>query len=105
MSESIHQLISGRGFDSFLPGLQSRFRANRLAFSFHYSAGSPDPSLYIRLEGEQRLGDVCLWESGHCDLNVATVAEGTIRSQHFAEQSAPEFHKHLAALFRFVVGR
>ena len=105
MPTTLHQLISEKKFEEFRDGLEAHFRANHLTFSVTYSEGSLNPSLYVRLEGAERLGDICAWEGGDCDLDVVVVSDGQMKSKHIKLASAEEFHDHLAALFRFVVNR
>ncbi|HEY1719351.1 MAG TPA: hypothetical protein VGH42_13815 [Verrucomicrobiae bacterium] len=105
MSTSLHQLISEKEFDRYRDGFEARFRANHLAFSIKYSERSPNPSLYIRLEGPERIGDICVWESGDCDLNFTAFTDRQMKSKHIQLASADAFHNHLAALFRFLVNR
>ena len=102
---SLRELISEKGFDRYREGLESRFRANRLVYSITYSEGSPDPSLRVRLEGKERIGEICAWESGHCDLHVAADAEEKIKSRHVKLEAEAGFHECLAAIFRYVVKR
>jgi hypothetical protein len=102
MSQPLHQLISERGFDRYRPGLESRFKAHGLSFTIHYSKGSPLPSLRVRLENPERLGEVCVWESGHCDITTGSLSDGETRDRHVELDSADGFHEQLAALFLYV---
>jgi hypothetical protein len=105
MSQSLKQLISERGFDSFRDGLEARFRAHRLSFRIHYSEGSPLPSLLVRLENAERLGEVCVWESGQCDITAGSLDSSEARDKHIVLETADGFHEQLAALFLYVTKR
>jgi len=105
MSQSLHQFISERGFDRYRDGLESRFRAHGLSFSIHYSEGAPDPTLLVRLERDDRTGEVCVWESGHCDFTAVSTEGGKFRDERVVLESADGFHERLAALFRYVAKR
>jgi len=69
MPQFLHELISEGGFDRYRPGLESRFKANRLVSTIKYSKGAPIPTLVIRLEGCNRMGEMRVWEAGYCDLD------------------------------------
>ncbi len=101
MSQSLKHLISERGFDSFRDGLEARFRAHSLSFRIHYSEGSPLPSLLVGLENAERAGEVCVWESGHCDITAGSVTDGA-KDRHVVLETAEGFHEQLAALFLYV---
>src|ERR1022692_1360053 len=105
MSQSLKHLISERGFDSFRDALEARFRAHRLSFRIHYSEGSPLPSSLVRLENTERLGDVCVWESGHCDITAGSLVDGETKDRHIVLKTAEGFHEQLAALFLYVTKR
>lgn len=102
MSQSLHQLISERGFDRFRDGLEARFKVHRLDFTIHYSEASPVPSLLVRLENQERAGEICVWERGDCEMTVTSLADGNIRDKHTKLDSSDEFHELLAALFLYV---
>jgi hypothetical protein len=105
MSQSLKHLISERGFDSFRDGLEARFRAHSLSFRIHYSEGSPLPSLLVCLENAERAGEVCVWESGHCDITAGSLADGEAKDRHVVLETAEGFHEQLAALFLYVTKR
>jgi hypothetical protein len=102
MSHSLKHLISERGFDRFREGLEARFTANQLIFPVYYSEGSPLPSLLVALESTERLGEVCVWESGRCDTTVTSLADGKMKDKHVVLETAEGFHEQLAALFLYV---
>lgn len=105
MPLSLKHLISERGFDSFRSGLEARFRANHLSFRILYSEDSPLPSLLVRLENAERLGEVCIWESGHCDITATSLADGKMKDNHVVLETAEGFHEQLSALFLYVTKR
>lgn len=105
MPQSIKHLISERGFESFRDGLEARFRAHRLSYDIHYSEGSPLPSLFVRLENAERVGEVCVWESGHCDITASSLADGETKDMHIVLETADGFNEQLAALFLYVTKR
>jgi hypothetical protein len=104
MPQSLKHLISERGFDSFRDGLEARFRAHHLIYSIHYSEHSPLPSLLVRLENAECAGEVCVWESGHCDITAGSLADG-LKDRHVVLETADGFHEQLAALFLYVTKR
>jgi hypothetical protein len=69
MIESLHNLISKRGFDDFLPGLIARFTANKMVHTINYGK-PPSSSLFVRLESKDRVGEICVWESGDCNISL-----------------------------------
>jgi hypothetical protein len=101
MSQTLHQLISERGFDRFRDGLEARFTAHGLSYRIYYSESAPLPSLLVRLEGQERCGEVCVWESGHCDVITASLTDGA-KDRHVVLEAAEGFHQQLADLFRYV---
>ena len=105
MPQSLHQFISGRGFEQYRDGLEARFRAHGLSFRIYYSEGSPDPTLLVRLERDDRLGELCVWESGYCDFTAVSTEDGMFRDEHVVLVSADGFHERLATLFRYVAKR
>ena len=106
MPQSLHHLISERGFDSFRDGLEARFRAHSLIYRIYYSPeAAPLPSLLVRLENAERLGEVCVWESGHCDITAGSLADGETKDRHVVLETAEGFHEQLAALFLYVTKR
>ena len=105
MSQSLRHLISERGFDNFRDGLEARFKAHSLSFRIHYSKGSPVPSLLVCLENTERAGEVCVWESGHCDITAGSLADGEARDRHVVLKTAEGFDEQLASLFLYVTKR
>jgi hypothetical protein len=105
MPQSLQLLISGHGFEAFRPGLESRFRANLLSFRIHYSEGTSDPSLFVRLENSERAGELLVRESGHCDRTMCSFADGVFNDKHVVLKTAEDYHAELAALFLYVCGR
>ena len=105
MSHSLKHLISERGFDRFRDGLEARFKAHHLSFRIHYSESSPHPSLLVGLENAERLGEMCVWESGHCDITTGSLADGETKDRHVVLETAEGFHEQLAALFLYVTKR
>ncbi len=105
MSRILRELISERGFERFRPGLESRIRANGLAFTVGYFGESHIPTLAIRLEGRDRMGELMVWETGHCNLDGVVVEDGRWSHRHVVLETEGGFHKQLAALFLFVTGQ
>jgi hypothetical protein len=105
MSRILHELISERGFERFRLGLESRFRANGLDFTFGYSGEAHIPKLGIRLEGRERMAELMVWETGHCDLDGVVIEEAKWSHRHVMLDSEEAFHQQLAVLFLFVTGK
>ena len=103
MSETLQHLITGRGFDAYRADLERRYRANGLRYLIHYGQ-PPSFSLLVRLESEERIGELCAWESGDCEVQLAAFKdeEKDIRSIHHRLNSGEELHARLAEVFRFV---
>lgn len=99
------ELISGRGFDRYRTGLESRFRANRLTYSIEYSESGPNLFLFVRLEGKERRGEICAWENGRCELGGAGHTEKVMKKLRVSLDSEDAFHDNLAQVFRYVVKR
>lgn len=94
--ETFHNLISGRGFDRYQPGLISRWRAFRIGYSLSYGKPTAKPSLCLDYESENAIGRVTLWESGECDLEVMDVATGAdfLREHHDFTTPHEFFHAY-----------
>jgi len=106
MKTTLHELIGEKGFEQFRQGLEARFGAHRLAYTIHYGETPPNCSIFIRLESKQRIGEVCAWESGDCDVHqVDLQKEDGIQDSHYTLASAYDFHDRIAALFLFVAQR
>ena len=106
MTETLQELIGKRGFERFREGLEARFGAHRLAFKIHYGETPPNSSLLIRLESKDRIGEVCAWESGDCDVQLAEFEKDEVpRSVHHRLKSGDDFHADVAEVFRFVAKR
>ncbi|MGF1530483.1 MAG: hypothetical protein ACFCU4_03880 [Puniceicoccaceae bacterium] len=82
--ETFKDLISGRKFESYQDGLKSRFRAHRIGYHVTYCDHISKPSITLDFDTDQAVGQVVLWESGECDLEVIDVVTGKdlIREQH-----------------------
>ena len=104
MSQTLHQLISERGFDRFRDGLEARFKAHGLSYRIYYSESEYLPSLLVHLEDQERSGEVCVWESGHCNVTTGSLTDG-VKDRHVVLETAEGFHKQLADLFRYVAKR
>ena len=102
MIESLHQLISQRGFDELRPAVESRFRAHGVRYTIHYGDTPPTSSLFVRLESEERIGEVCAWESGDCEVQFAEFKKDGVKSVHHQLISDRDFHSRLADVFLFV---
>lgn len=102
MPQMLQHLISGRGFDRYRSGLEARFATHGLNYSFYYSKGTPNPTLLVRLGNHERLGELCVWESGHCDLTVGSIHGSEQKYWHLVLDSEERFHEQLAAMFIFI---
>jgi len=105
MAESLQELIGAKAFERFREGLESRFGAHRLRFKIQYGETPPNSSLFVRLESEDRIGEICAWESGDCDLQFADFEKEGIKSVHHRLTTSDDFHDRLAEVFRFVAHR
>ncbi len=104
MIESLHRLISKRGFEAFRTGLETRFRESRLTYTIHYGE-PPSFSLFVRLESKERIAEVCAWESGDCEVQMSEFENEGIRSVRHQLKSDQDFHQRLAEVFRYVAKR
>ena len=57
-SEPLKNLISGRNFDRFQPGLKSRFAAYRLQYTLTYCEPSDNSAMRLDFETMQLIGRV-----------------------------------------------
>src|SRR4051794_5526492 len=99
----LSELVSGRGFERYQPGLRSRFGANRFRYEVTYREPTVNPAIRIDLESAQQIGRIAAWESGACDLEVIDVSTGeTALFEHRELRNEDEFHQALARLFLFL---
>jgi hypothetical protein len=70
----LSDLISGRGFERYQPGLRSRFGANRFRYEVTYCEPTDNPAVRIDLDSAVHIGRMTAWESGECDLEVLDIA-------------------------------
>lgn len=94
-------LISGHGFDRVQHKLQSSYTAWGLECTLTYCPPSPDPALCLDFETAKHVGQVTLWESGPCDMEVLDEASGEIAFYEHHEFNKEE--EFLAAYLRLVV--
>jgi hypothetical protein len=103
MAETLQELIGARGFERFRQGLEARFDAHRLVYKIHYGETPPNSSLLVRLESKDRIGEVCAWESGDCDVQIAEFQKDEVpRIVHHQLHAGSDFHVRLAEVFCFV---
>ncbi len=106
MTETLQELIGARGFDRFREGLEARFGAHRLTYKIHYGETPPNSSLLVRLESKDRIGEVCAWESGDCEVQLADFQKDKApKSAHHQLRSSTDFHDRVAEVFRYVAKR
>ena len=100
----LEQFIRGRGFDAFLPGLRSRFRANRMKFDYEYSpVDRSNASLHAILKNSRGCAQVSIWENGLADVTlVDTRREKEPIVLHFDSATEETFHALLARSFRYL---
>jgi hypothetical protein len=104
MSEKpLAELISGRGFDRFQPGLTSRFGAYRFAYKLTYCEPADDTAMRLDFETPLHLGRVTARESGACDLEAVEISTGrTVFHEHHQLSNESEFHDILPRLLPFM---
>ena len=61
--------------------------------------------MLIRLSSPNRLGEMCVWESGECDVVMGRLDKGSISDTHSLIATEDEFHQTIADLFLWVVDR
>ncbi|MDQ8205835.1 hypothetical protein [Pelagicoccus sp. SDUM812003] len=105
--ESLEELITNKKFDSYRVGLESRFAANKLTFEFTYTGPEGGSALRARLEKKEKIAEVCVWESGHLNLELGDTEKETedIESYYWKTTDSNGFHDALAAGFLFVTGK
>ena len=97
------ELISGRGFDKFQPGLTSRFKAYKFAYRLTYCEPTDDTAMRLDFESPLHLGRVTAWESGACDLEALEISTGSVVfTEHHQLNSEDEFHNILPRLVLFM---
>jgi len=103
MTETLHRLIGEKGFERFRRGLESRFNAHRLSYTIQYGETPPNSSLFVRLESDTRIGEICAWESGNCDISLADQqTDDGIKDKHYELRDSNDFHQRLAEMIRCV---
>ena len=102
-SEPLKNLISGRNFDRFQTGLESRFAAYRLQYALTYCELSDNSAMCLDFETMKLLGRVTVWESGHCDMDVIEIDSGeNVFREHHQFSNELEFHKTYPKLVVFM---
>jgi hypothetical protein len=97
--EPLKNLISGRGFDRFQSGLESRFATYRLQYTLTYCEPSNNSAMRLDFETIKLLGRVTVWESGHCEMEVIDVVSGDdVFYEHHQFSNEIEFHRTLPKL-------
>lgn len=98
-NQPLKNLISGRNFDRFQPGLESRFAAYGLQYALTYCEPSDNSAMRLDFETMKLLGRVTVWESGHCDMEVLSIDNGEcVFYEHHQFISELEFHRTLPKL-------
>lgn len=102
-SKPLANLISGRNFDQFQPGLESRFAAYQLQYALTYCETTNNPAMCLDFENSKYLGRVTVWESGHCDMEVIDIGSGkNVFLEHHQFSDELEFHKTYSKLVVFM---
>ena len=82
-TKSLHDLISGRGFDAYQAGLRARFRAMALGYTLTYCEPTDNPAMRLDFETSDQVGRVTVWESGACEMEVLNTASSeTVFCEH-----------------------
>lgn len=96
-------LISGRGFDRFQAGLISRFKSFGFQYQLTYCEPTINPAMRLDFDSPLHRGQVTVWESGSCDLEVLDASTGeVVFNQHHELSSEMEFHQTYPALVLFM---
>ena len=102
-NEPLKNLISGRGFDRFQPGLESRFAAYRLQYVLTYCEPSDNSAMRLDFETTKLLGRVTVWESGECDMEAIDIESGDyVFREHHQCSNEMEFHRTFPKLVVYV---
>ncbi len=90
--ETFTELISGRKFDRYQAGLIARWRAWRIGYELTYGRATSKPSMCLDFTTNEAIGQIILWESGECDMEVLDCATGeNILKEHHEFQSSEAF--------------
>ena len=101
--EPLANLISNRGFDRYQSGLESRFKAYGIKYELTYCQPSDNPAMRLDFESPLHIGQVTVWESGLCDMELVEIAsEQTVLYQHHELKSEAEFHQTYPNLVMFM---
>src|SRR5215204_901003 len=102
-AKPLSELISGRGFDRFQPGLISRFRAYKFAYKLTYCEPTADTAMRLDFKTPLHVGRAIAWESGACELEAVEISTGrTAFQERHQLYSEGEFHKLLPRLVLFL---
>jgi hypothetical protein len=103
LENPLHQLIVNRRFEQFQPGLQARFKAHRVSYSYQYCEPIDNPALVLDFETPELIGRLTAWVSGFCDTEVLEISsQKTVFYKHYELHTENEFHEKLAELFLFL---
>lgn len=106
MLPTLSQLIGEKAFEGSRETLEKRCRSGGVSCVVKYGATPPNSSLFVRFESKERIGEICAWESGDCEVQMAAFQEAEeIKGQHVRLRSSLDFHGWLAKVFRYVAGR
>jgi len=83
------ELVSQRGFERYQDALIARWKAHRINCSLTYGLLGSNPAMHMDFETDQAVGQVSLWESGECDLEVIDAESGCHLLLEHHDFSAP----------------
>tara|TARA_R110002050_G_scaffold261992_1_gene402192 strand:- start:545 stop:883 length:339 start_codon:yes stop_codon:yes gene_type:complete len=106
MFPTLSQLIGDKAFEGSRETLEKRCGSAGISCAVKYGPTPPNSSLFVRFESSERIGEICAWESGDCEVQMATFRQAEeIKGQHVRLRSSQDFHGWLAKVFRYVADR
>lgn len=96
----LSNLIKERGFDRFQDGLKARFYSYQYELTYHPITSKS--AMSIVFENSNKIGQMTVWESGECDIEVLdNESAKQLFWKHYELKDESEFHQRLADFFLY----
>lgn len=97
---SLSELIKSKWFDDYQNGLESRFSANGMTYTYHYEKNDWVNSVVVFLGKNKIETRIELLENG--DLNFSYTKNDRLEKERFIKCSEDDFHTMLAHAFIYI---
>lgn len=98
-------MISGRMFDLYWSRFTQQLNEKKISFSCNYGFKSSNPSLLIRIEcnNSDSMGELCVWESGDCNMSLYVHENEDIQYKYDKIESDQDLYSHVEYLYNCIV--